>query len=62
PQYPQDGRFLADLPSTITYFKLNDLEQTITNNYDGPAELRVLEEAIEQFFEALDWTKVQQQR
>lgn len=58
-QYPQDGFFMADLPSTITHLKLDGEEATITNNYDGPKALRDLEKELELFFEALNWTLIQ---
>ena len=61
-QYPEDGNFLADLPSVITHFRIDGQEMTITNNYDCPKQLIDLEKAIQAFFENLEWRQLVRKR
>lgn len=57
-QYPKDGNFLADFPSAVIHCQLDGREHTITNNYDCPNSLIVLEQAVESFFENLEWNQL----
>ncbi len=57
-QYPTDGRVLSDLPRTITYIKRGGLDKRILDHFDAPANLIQFEKWIDNFFDDLDWVKV----
>lgn len=56
-QYPNDGRFIQDFPTTMTYVKRGGLEKRIQNNFDAPLPLRNFEDWFERFLFSLNWTK-----
>ena len=58
-QYPVDGRTLPDLPKTITYLKRNGLDKRVIDNFDAPVSLVRFENWLDDFFDGLDWKKVE---
>ncbi len=57
--YPEDGHFLPDLPSTLTYLVLDEQRiKVIRNNFGGPKSLRAFENFLEQLFLEQDWQEV----
>lgn len=52
-EYPPNGRRIEDLPSTITYLKIDDREKSIKNNYDSPLVLRDFEKELLLLFNSL---------
>ncbi len=56
--YPDGGNFITDIPSTITYVRKGNYGKLITNNYDAPKPLIVLEKWIENEINNLDWQEV----
>jgi hypothetical protein len=55
PQYPANGKTLADVPFTVTYFRNEKNERRIVDNADAPLILQQLESCFEAKLEALDW-------
>ncbi len=53
-EYPLEYK-VADLPSTITYIRVGDMEKTIKNTHDGPDKLTEFEQYLESLIENLDW-------
>lgn len=53
-KYPTDYR-IADLPSTVTYFRTGDMEKTVVNTYQGPTELEAFQDYLEGLIMALKW-------
>ncbi len=56
--YPVNGKYLSDLPNTITYLNDSELEKSILRNHDGPKHLRQFENFIIESFDGLDWQKL----
>lgn len=52
--YPE-GQRVADLPSTVTYIRTGDMEKSVVNTYQGPAELEAFEQYLESVINKLDW-------
>lgn len=57
-QYPSDGSNLPDLPKTISYLKKGGLEKRVIDNFDAPASLVHFENWLDDFFDSLEWKKV----
>ncbi len=53
-EYPVKYK-VADLPSTITYIRVGDMEKTIKNTHDGPEKLAEFEQYLEGMIERLVW-------
>lgn len=53
-EYPIKHK-VADLPSTITYLRIGDVEKTVKNTHEGPEKLAELEAYIEDIINKLDW-------
>ncbi|MBK8565101.1 MAG: hypothetical protein IPN76_17625 [Saprospiraceae bacterium] len=57
-QYPTNNR-VADLPSTVTYIRIGDIEKMVVNTYQAPAELEAFEEYLEGIINGLAWKRSQ---
>lgn len=53
-EYPIEHR-IADLPSTITYLRIGDVEKTVKNTHEGPEKLAEFEAYIQVIIDELDW-------
>ena len=53
-QYPIEHK-VADLPTTITYLRIGDMEKIIKNTHDAPAQLTEYEAYLEGIINSLDW-------
>lgn len=53
-EYPI-GHKVADLPTTIMYLKVGDMEKTIKDTHEAPAKLQEYEEFMESLIEEIDW-------
>jgi len=56
--YPVNGKYLSDLPNTITYLSDSELEKSVLRNHNGPNSLRKFEDFIIENFDRLDWHKL----
>lgn len=56
--YPTNGKNISDVPSTISYLKIDADEKTIFNNFDSPIALRHYEKYFVNLLSELDWRKV----
>jgi len=56
--YPINGKYLSDLPNTITYLNDSYIEKSILRNHNGPKPLRNFEAFIIERFEELSWEKL----
>ncbi len=54
PKYPSEMQ-VADLPSTITYVRIGDMEKQVVNTYDAPENLLAFEQFLADLIEGLDW-------
>ncbi len=52
--YPKEIR-VVDLPSTVTYVRVGDMEKTVVNTYQAPAELEAFEDYLAAIIEKLEW-------
>ncbi len=59
--YPPNGKFIADLPFTITTLHFGNDKHQIRNNIDAPQELTEYENFLIELGESLKWTKVTDQ-
>ncbi len=53
-EYPT-GQKVADLPSTITFIRIGDMEKSIKNTHDGPEKLGEYQKFLENYITALPW-------
>ena len=53
-KYPIEHK-VADLPTTITYVRIGDVEKTVKNTHEGPEKLAEFEAYIESIIERLEW-------
>lgn len=53
-EYPIEHK-VADLPSTITYLRIGDMEKTIKNTLDGPKGLAEYEAYLEKIIDQIQW-------
>ncbi len=58
---PPNGKFIADLPFTITTLHFGNDRHQIRNNIDAPQELTDYENFLIELGESLKWTKVSDQ-
>lgn len=56
--YPQSGRQLNELPSTVITVNLVRRAKSIFNNYDAPKRLMEFEKWVEAFCDGLVWEKI----
>lgn len=54
PKYPMNHR-IADLPSTVTYIRIGDIEKSVINTHQAPAELEAFEDYLEGIINGLAW-------
>jgi len=53
-KYPTEMR-VADLPSTVTFVRAGDMEKTVVDTYQGPAELKQFEDYLADIIDRLQW-------
>ena len=53
-EYPVEHK-IADLPSTITYLRIGDVEKKIKNTHDGPEKLAEFQHYLLDVINRLDW-------
>lgn len=53
-EYPT-GQKVADLPSTITFIRIGDMEKSIKNTHDGPEKLNEYQKFLENYITSLPW-------
>lgn len=58
-QYPVSEPKVADLPSTITYVRIGDMEKFVTNTHDAPEQLLTFEQYLQNLIDGLAWTPAQ---
>jgi len=58
-EYPVKYK-VADLPSTITYLRVGDMEKTIKDTFEGPEKLVEFEQFLEDVANKLDWQPAEQ--
>lgn len=49
------GQRVVDLPSTVTYVRAGDMEKTVVDTHQGPAELLQFEEYLAGIINKLEW-------
>lgn len=54
-EYPTGDRKIADLPSTITYLRVGDMEKQVTNTHEAPEKLKEFERYLEDLIGKLEW-------
>jgi uncharacterized protein DUF6438 len=53
-EYPTERR-IADLPGTITYVRIGDVEKQVSDTHDAPEKLKEFEAFLEGLINGLDW-------
>lgn len=53
-RYPPKPQ-VSDLPSTITYVRIGDIEKQVQHIYEGPEKLIAFEQFLQELIESLDW-------
>ena len=53
-QYPT-GQRVADLPTTIVYIRIGDMEKTVKDTHDAPEKLKEFEKFMETLIEGVAW-------
>lgn len=53
-EYPVENK-VADLPSTITYIRIGDMEKTVRNTHESPESLLEFEKYLSEIIEGLEW-------
>ena len=53
-EYPT-GTKVADLPSTITYIRIGDMEKQVKNTHEAPEKLKEFEQFMSDLIESLAW-------
>lgn len=56
-EYPVESK-VADLPTTITYLRIGDMEKQVKNTYEAPENLLTFEKFLEDLIKGLTWRKV----
>jgi Domain of unknown function (DUF6438) len=54
PAYPIAHK-IADLPSTVTYIRIGDMEKSVINTHQAPVELVAFEDYLEGIINGLAW-------
>ena len=57
-KYPKGDNMIADIPSTISYVRIDNEGKMITNNFDAPKELIEFERWLEKEIDGLEWKEV----
>lgn len=58
PLYPTDGRFISDLPTKKVYLNNGTKQKTIVDRGNAPAELDVIEEALQTLLHSIEWKPI----
>jgi len=58
--YPEKGKLIGELPSTVTFLKREGMEKNIHNNHDSPTALRKFETFLEDWINTILWNKMDQ--
>ena len=58
PALPVLQALVADLSSTISYIRIDNMGKIIFNNYDAPKELIDFQRWLEKTLDALDWKEI----
>lgn len=58
PEYPIDGRFISDLPTKKLYINNGNDKKTVTDRGNAPAELEVIEEALQTLLHSIEWKPI----
>lgn len=53
-EYPV-GTKVPDLPTTITYLRIGDMEKQVRNTHEAPEKLQEFEKYLEELISGLDW-------
>ena len=53
-EYPTEHK-IADLPSTITYMRVGDMEKSVKNTHEAPKKLIEFEAYLQNIISNLDW-------
>jgi hypothetical protein len=57
-EYPTGGQRIVDLPVTITYIRIGDMDKTVKNTHGAPQSLKEFEKYLEAVFESIAWAPV----
>ena len=57
-KYPKSDNMITDIPSTISYVRIDNEGKMITNNFDAPKELIEFEKWLEKEIDGLEWKEV----
>ena len=57
-KYPKGDNMITDIPSTISYVRIENEGKMITNNFDAPKELIEFERWLEKEIDGLAWREV----
>ena len=57
-KYPKGDNMITDIPSTISYVRIDNEGKMVINNYDAPKELIEFERWLEKEIDSLEWKEV----
>ncbi len=57
-KYPKGDNMITDIPSTISYVRIDNEGKIVINNYDAPKELIEFEKWLEKEIDTLEWKEV----
>ncbi len=57
-KYPKGDNMITDIPSTISYIRIDNEGKMIINNFDAPKELIAFERWLEKEIDGLEWREV----
>ncbi len=57
-KYPEGDNMITNIPSTISYVRIDNDGKMIINNFDAPKELIEFEKWLEKEIDALEWKEV----
>ena len=57
-KYPKGDNMISDIPSTISYIRIENEGKLVINNYDAPKELIAFEQWLEKEIDGLEWKEV----
>jgi Domain of unknown function (DUF6438) len=56
-QFPENSELIKELPNTMTFVKLGNLEKRVMNNHDAPIELHEYELFLQSLVDVLEWKR-----
>ncbi len=59
-EYPLDGNYIVDLPTTVLHLNSSKDNKTIVDRGNSPTELDVLEEATHNLLQSIQWLPIKQ--